>query len=86
MENLSSRTKNYLKKEKRKLYKERFNQNHECKLCTCTECGREFYSAGNKLCDACYQTKKRKKAKRKLLDEQYKLAIRLGLIKTIDNK
>lgn len=49
-----------------------------CRLVKCKRCGKEIYTIGRKcLCKEC----QRKKNKKKLLDEQYRLASRLGLLK-----
>lgn len=50
-----------------------------CILAKCEKCGKEFYTIKRKhnYCKAC----KKKKAHRRLLDEQYRLAARLGLLK-----
>lgn len=60
------------------------HENQGCRLVKCCKCSKEFYSVGRKkLCKACQQ----KKNKRKLLDEQYRIAARLGLLKhKLDNK
>ena len=55
------------------------NEADGCRLVVCRRCGKEFYTVGrhHSLCSAC----QRRKEKKELLDEQYRIAARLGLIK-----
>ena len=68
----------FIKEQKRKEHKEKLENKFGCRIAKCHRCGKEIYFAGigTPLCKECRQHKRKKK----LLDEQYRIAAKLGLL------